>query len=146
MPTVKAEVASYPDRITEVGEDEKYQHLTDACNKYAKNPSSCFKIMRGVFKADSGFCKNGVAARTNNCGNMRPGTGKYGDKTINWTSYPVLGNGYFRQYATIKDGIYDNVALYSQLYEGTSVEYMRNVWAHAGQNWANTVYQSINTN
>ena len=124
--------------------DEKEQYLIDACETQAKNPTSCFKIMRGVFKADSGFCKDGVAARTNNCGNMRPGSGKYGDKTISWTSYAVPGNGYFRKYSTMKDGIFDNVALYSQLYEGKSVEYMRDVWAHAGQNWANTVYQSIN--
>lgn len=99
--------------------------------------------MRGVFRADSGFCTAGVGKRTNNCGNIRPGSGKYGDPGRNWVAESSPGNGYFRKYQTLEDGIYDNVALYVQLYEGMAVRDMQRVWARAGNYWGDTVFQSL---
>lgn len=117
-------------------EPTKYQHLSNACDKYAANPASCKKIMEGVFVADSSFCTKGQGARNNNCGNMRPGSGKYGDSDISWTVY-----NNFRVYATLEDGIMDNVALYAQLYEGLDIRTMANKWAEGSNNWYRTVNQ-----
>ena len=95
--------------------------------------------MTGVFVADSSWCTKGAGARNNNCGNARPGSGKYGDPDSKWAPAP----GRWRNYPTLKDGINDNVALYAQLYEGSSVDYMRRVWAGGSHNWAKTVNQYL---
>ena len=119
--------------------------LKEACDEHADETVSCQKIMKGVFQADSGQCTKGVGASTLNCGNMRPGSGTYGDPDIEWTIYDAPGNGQFRKYATLRDGVFDNVALYSQLYEGTSIAYMQKVWATAGDWWGDTVRQYANS-
>jgi len=118
---------------------DKYYMLADACIKHAQDPLSCLKIMEGVFVADSGFCTAGAGKTNNNCGNARPGSGKYGDSGINW-----IASNNWRKYETIQDGIYDNVAIYAQLYEGHTIYYMSNVWAGGSQNWLNTVTQYSN--
>jgi len=118
---------------------EKYYWLADACVKHAEDPVSCLKIMEGVFVADSSWCTAGAGARNNNCGNARPGSGKYGDPDVNWTA-----SNNWRKYETLEDGIYDNVAIYARLYEGKSIHYMSNVWAGGSQNWLNTVTQYAN--
>lgn len=113
--------------------------LVEACTKHASNQETCPKIMKGVFAADSGICTKGAGASNLNCGNIRPGSGKYGDKDVHWTVY-----NNFRKYATMRDGVFDNVALYAQLYEGQSIDYMQKVWARAGDHWGNTVRQYAN--
>lgn len=109
----------------------KEDHLAQACDIWADDPDYCVKVMTGVFVADSSWCTAGVGAKNNNCGNMRPGSGKYGDPDVEW-----IASNNWRKYDTIRDGIYDNVALYSQLYEGTSVDYMRRYWAGGSYNWS----------
>ena len=109
--------------------------LWKACEKHALNTKTCFGIMKGVFLADSGFATKGAGAKHLNPGNARPGSGKYGDKDVKWTA---VNN--WRHYKTLSDGIYDNTAIYAQLYEGKSVEYMRIRWAgNASKNWSSTV-------
>lgn len=90
--------------------------------------------MKGVFTADSAFCTKGAGAKNNNCGNVRPGSGKYGDKDVKW-----IASNNWRRYKTLEDGIMDNVALYVQLYEGKSFDYMRINWAEGSYNWMNIV-------
>ena len=114
--------------------------LIEACSKHASNQETCPKIMKGVFQADSAQCTQGVGATNLNCGNIRPGSGKYGDPDIQWTV-----NNNFRKYESLSDGVFDNVALYAQLYEGQSIDYMRRVWARGGQGWADTVNQYANS-
>lgn len=122
-----------------VFENKNLETLWKACAKHANDVKMCYAVMNGVFKADSAWCTKGVGARTLNCGNLRPGSGKYGDPDIEWTPH-----NNWRKYNTIEDGIYDNVAVYSQLYEGTTPEYMRTTWAGGSYNWKATVQQSIN--
>ena len=114
--------------------------LSEACTKHADNVDTCPKIMKGVFVADSGVCTKGVGAKTLNCGNLRPGSGKYGDQDVRWTAY-----NNFRKYDTIRDGVFDNVAVYAQLYEGQSIDYMQRVWAMGSNTWGNTVRQYANS-
>lgn len=90
--------------------------------------------MTGVFIADSSWCTKGAGAKNNNCGNIRPGSGKYGDSDVEWKA---INN--WRVYTTLEDGIYDNVAIYAQLYEGKSLDYMRRVWAGGSYNWSKIV-------
>lgn len=118
---------------------EKEQFLREACQMHAKQPAQCYGIMYGVFVADSSWCTAGVGARNHNCGNARPGSGKYGDPGINW----VASNNW-RKYSSLRDGVFDNVALYAQLYEGTSIDYMRRNWAGGSHNWARIVSQYSN--
>jgi hypothetical protein len=118
----------------------KHEILRNECRLKAQDGDSCYRIMEGVFIADSGFCTEGIGARTNNCGNIRPGSGKYGDSDVKWT---VDTN--FRSYATIEDGIKDNVSLYVQLYEGMSIWNMSRVWAGGSDDWYRTVNQYANS-
>ena len=119
--------------------ETKEDTLWLACGKHAQDQEVCYKIMTGVFVADSSWCTKGQGKSNRNCGNIRPGSGKYGDPEIEWVS---VNN--FRRYATIEEGIYDNVALYAQLYEGKSIEYMRNVWAGGSLDWKRTVLKYYN--
>ena len=118
---------------------DKYYWLADACIKHAEDPVSCLKIMEGVFVADSGFCTAGAGAKNNNCGNARPGSGNSGDPAVTW-----IARDNWRVYETIEDGIYDNVAIYAEFYEGTSIEYMHHWWSMYSPNWDVTVRQYSN--
>lgn len=117
----------------------KHATLQAACDKHSKDPKMCYAVMNGVFKADSAWCTKGAGAKNLNCGNVRPGSGRYGDPETQW-----IAKNNWRKYSTLEDGIYDNVAIYAQLYEGKSVEYMRTTWAGGSYNWKATVQQSIN--
>jgi len=120
------------DRFIEpvTGDKTKEDYLVGACNYWAKNANKCVDIMTGVFIADSSWCTQGQGARNLNCGNVRPGSGKYGDPNVEWTN-----SNNFRKYESIRDGISDNVALYVQLYEGKSLAYMKEYWAGNSENW-----------
>lgn len=85
--------------------------------------------MNGIFMADSSFCTKGAGKTHNNCGNVRPGSGDHGDPDIEWKS---VNN--WRHYESIEDGIYDNVAIYAQLYEGKGWTHLKR-WAGGSSSW-----------
>ena len=120
-------------------QNEKEQMLMNACKKHAKNTNLCFDTVNGIFIADSSCGTKGAGANNNNPGNVRPGSGKYGDHEITW-----IRNHGWRKYKTLKDGVYDNVAIYAQLYEGSSLLQLANAWAEGSINWRYTVQKSIN--
>lgn len=110
-----------------------------ACQKHSQSPNECFKVVRGIFMADSKFCTEGAGAKNNNCGNVRPGSGKYGDKDVQWES---VNN--WRKYKTLSDGIHDNVAVYVQLYEGKGLDYLGENWAEGSPTWIANVKHYYN--
>jgi len=88
--------------------------------------------MKGVFLADSHYGTKGLGAKNNNPGNRLCSKVFYKEKG-------GKGAGRFCKYSSMKSGIWENVYLYSALYENHSIKALSKRWADGSKSWENIV-------
>ena len=78
-------------------------------------------------KNDSAFGTKGIATRTKNPGNMRCVADLFSPHGAECIESP--GNGHFQSFASLEDGVRQNVSLYIRRYAGRTPDETTRIWA-----------------